>query len=94
MKCLLWTRSSNEDIGCNCLNVFDKALVQSIKAIKAKDGRLMKICNKKTIIKIKDGFNQSDDCVDDCVDEDKIFSGILKKEFLDLKDNEGQRLVD
>ena len=38
----------------------------------------MKICNKKTIIKIKDGFNQSDDCVDDCVDEDKIFSGILK----------------
>ena len=72
------------------LNVFDKALVQSIKAIKAKDGRLMKICNKKTIIKIKDGFNQSDDCVD----EDKIFSGILKKEFLDLKDNEGQRLVD
>ena len=72
------------------LNVFDKALVQSIKAIKAKDGRLMKICNKKTIIKIKDGFNQSDDCVD----EDTIFSGILKKEFLDLKDNEGQRLVD
>ena len=71
------------------LNVFDKALVQSIKAIKAKDGRLMKICSKKTIIKIKDGFNQSDDCVD----EDKIFSGILK-EFLDLKDNEGQRLVD
>ena len=51
------------------LNVFDKALVQSIKAIKAKDGRLMKICNKKTIIKIKDGFNQSDDCVDDCVDD-------------------------
>ena len=76
------------------LNVFDKALVQSIKAIKAKDGRLMKICNKKTIIKIKDGFNQSGDQVMIMLMKTKYFLEFFKKEFLDLKDNEGQRLVD
>ena len=67
---------------------------KALKQSRQKMADWWKSATKKTIIKIKDGFNQSDDCVDDCVDEDKIFSGILKKEFLDLKDNEGQRLVD